>query len=54
MSDPVDPGREMRGTDSFEPSVEAYETNNGTVLYEARNPLAWIESSRTVLLDEAA
>lgn len=35
-------------------SVEAYETDDGTVLYDAWNPLAWIESSVTVTIDEAA
>jgi hypothetical protein len=36
------------------PSVEAYETDEGTVLYDAWNPLAWIESGVTVAIDEAA
>jgi hypothetical protein len=35
-------------------SVEAYETEDGTVLYDADNPLAWIESTRTISLDEAS
>lgn len=33
--------------------VEAYETDNGVVLYDAGNPLAWIESRAPVRLDEA-
>jgi len=34
--------------------VETYETEGGTVLYDAGNPLAWIESTHTVPIDEAA
>jgi hypothetical protein len=34
--------------------VEAYETDDGVVLYDAGNPLAWIESRAPVRLDEAA
>ena len=37
--------------DADEP-VEAYETEQGTVLYDAGNPLAWIESSVTVPIEE--
>lgn len=40
-------------TDADEP-VETYETEQGTVLYDAGNPLAWIESSVAVPIDEAA
>ncbi|MFB6228830.1 MAG: hypothetical protein ABEH88_09775 [Halobacteriales archaeon] len=40
-------------TDADEP-VEAYETEEGTVLYDAGNPLAWIESSVTVPIKEAS
>ncbi len=28
--------------------VEAYDDEDGVVLYDAQNPLAWIESKRTV------
>jgi hypothetical protein len=34
-------------------SVEAYETDDGVVLYDAGNPLAWIESRSPVRLDDA-
>ena len=34
-------------------SVEAYETDGGTVLHDAWYPLAWIESSVAVAIDEA-
>jgi hypothetical protein len=36
-----------------EEAVETYETDDGTVLYDAGNPLAWIESSVTVSIEEA-
>ncbi|HKL30048.1 MAG TPA: hypothetical protein VJ898_12400 [Natrialbaceae archaeon] len=35
-------------------SIEAYETENGVVIYDAENPLAWLESSRTVSLRDSA
>lgn len=35
-------------------AVEAYETDDGVVLYDAGNPLAWIESRSPVRLDDAA
>lgn len=35
-------------------SVEAYTSGELTVLYDANDPLAWIESSYAVPLDEAA
>jgi len=34
--------------------VETYETEQGTVLYDAGNPLAWIESSVAIPLADAA
>ncbi|MFB6353237.1 MAG: hypothetical protein ABEJ92_04050 [Halobacteriales archaeon] len=34
--------------------VETYETDDGVVLYDAGNPLAWIESRTPVRLDNAA
>ena len=33
--------------------VELYETEDGVVLYDSGNPLAWIESRSPVRLDEA-
>lgn len=58
MSETGDPGRpevsdlEPNSTDGTA-SVEAYSTEDGTVLYDAANPLAWIESTGAVRLDEA-
>lgn len=57
MSDSVDADRwdsagdrPSDGTDT----VEAYEVEDGTVFYDAENPLAWVEASNTVRLDELA
>jgi len=36
------------------PSTERYETEDAVVLYDADNPLAWIQASETVTLDDAA
>lgn len=33
-------------------SVEAYETDDGVVFYDAENPLGWLKASTTVLLKE--
>lgn len=55
MTDDVDRGltdERIAPTDPDDP-VEAYETESGTVLYDAGNPLAWIESSVTVPIKEA-
>lgn len=57
MPDRHDPVTEVSSPGSTErdvESVEAYEIDDATVLYDAENPLAWIESSLTVRIDEAA
>lgn len=33
-------------------TIEAYETDDGVVLYDADNPLAWVQSTAPVSLDE--
>ena len=33
-------------------STEVYETEEGTVFYDAQNPLAWLQSDVTMPLDE--
>lgn len=35
-------------------SIEAYETEEGVVVFDAQNPLAWVEANRSVRLDELA
>ena len=32
--------------------VEAYDDEDGVVLYDAQNPLAWIEAKRTVRVQD--
>jgi len=34
--------------------VEVYEDDGNVVLFDAGNPLAWVEASRTVRLSDAA
>lgn len=34
-------------------SVEAYETEDGTVLYDAQNPLAWVKASNARAVEDA-
>jgi hypothetical protein len=59
MSDHVDAGRwdsaDARRPDHGGPdTVELYEVEDGTVLYDAENPLAWVESSTAVPIQELA
>jgi len=35
-------------------TTETYETEEGTVFYDAQQPLAWIQSDTTMTLDELA
>jgi hypothetical protein len=35
-------------------SIEAYETEEGVVFYDAENPLAWLESTHAVSLSDSA
>ncbi|WP_171814649.1 DUF7331 family protein [Halopiger xanaduensis] len=48
--DEREPSSEPAGTET----IEAYETDDGVVFYDAENPLAWVETSRTLALDEVA
>lgn len=34
-------------------ATESYRTDDGTVLFDGENPLAWIQSAVTVRLDDA-
>ncbi|MFC5134359.1 MULTISPECIES: DUF7331 family protein [Haloferacaceae] len=40
--------------DAVDADVEVYEDDGNVVLFEAENPLAWVEASRTVRLADAA
>lgn len=43
-----------QGTDGDDPteSIEAYETDEGVVLYDADNPLAWVKSTNAVAIGD--
>ncbi len=45
-----EPAAEPAGT----ATVESYEIDNGVVFYDAENPLAWVETTRTLSLAEQA
>lgn len=58
MSDHADADAE-RGTERSRPTepsgaetVEAYETDDGVVLYDAENPLAWLQASDSARIDD--
>lgn len=42
------------GPDDTIETTEAYEIDEGVVLYDAENPLAWIQSTDATRLDDAA
>ncbi|SFS71699.1 DUF7331 family protein [Halostagnicola kamekurae] len=42
------PRSELTGTET----IESYEIEDGVVFYDAENPLAWVETSRTLPLKE--
>lgn len=44
--------REPAVPDAVE-TTEAYETEDGVVLYDARNPLAWVQATSAVRLTDA-
>ncbi|MFW5978056.1 MAG: DUF7331 family protein [Halohasta sp.] len=57
MSTHVD-DRQWDRADASEPdgvaTVESYEVDGGVVFYDAENPLAWVETSQTVMLSDLA
>ncbi|MFB6105396.1 MAG: hypothetical protein ABEJ70_00340 [Halobacteriaceae archaeon] len=40
------------GAEEARPTVEAYEADDGTVFFDAENPLAWVRSTMTVPLEQ--
>ena len=59
MSDYANPGDELDRAEAAlpEPSetdapIEAYETEDGVVFYDADNPLAWLKAGRPLTLKE--
>lgn len=45
-------GSDLPEPESSEADIEAYETADGVVLYDAQNPLAWMKASNTVALSD--
>ena len=54
-SDPRSESQVARSADrdSDDAEVEVYEDDRNVVLFDAANPLAWVEASRTVRLADA-
>ena len=50
QTDSTGPRGQLEGT----ATIESYETDDGVVFYDAENPLAWVETSRTLELDDVA
>ena len=46
--------RIRRGEPASIATVESYETDGCVVFYDAENPLAWVEATRTIPLEELA
>ena len=45
---------ESRGDSDGTASIESYETDDGVVFYDADNPLAWVETTRPLPLEDLA
>ena len=53
-SDPrSEPVARPADSDAVDAEVEAYEDDGNVVFFDATNPLAWVEASRTVRLTDA-
>ena len=46
-------GARPAGRDAVDAEVEVYEDDGNVVLFDAANPLAWVEASRTIRLADA-
>jgi hypothetical protein len=51
----LDSAAEPRNPDVSEAveTVEAYETDDGVVIYDAENPLAWVQTDEAVPIEDA-
>ena len=54
INDDVADERESTPEQDAVPSIDSYETEDGVVFYDTENPLAWVETDRTLCLDEFA
>lgn len=54
VNDDATDGREPSSEPEGIATIESYETEDGVVFYDAENPLAWVETSRTLTLEDVA
>ena len=54
LNDDSDGERESSTDPVGTATIESYETDDGVVFYDSQNPLAWVETSRTLTLKECA
>ena len=54
VNDDATDGREPSSEPQGVETIESYETEDGVVFYDAENPLAWVETSRTLTLEDVA
>lgn len=54
VNDDTTEGSEPRGQPDGTATIESYETDEGVVFYDAENPLAWVETTQTLSLEELA
>lgn len=45
-------GSDLPESEASRADIEAYETTDGVVLYDAQNPLAWMKASNAVALGD--
>ncbi|SEW00951.1 DUF7331 family protein [Natrinema salifodinae] len=54
VTDDATDRRELSSEPAGTATIESYETDDGVVFYDAENPLAWVETSRTLTLEDLA
>ncbi|NGM71491.1 hypothetical protein G6M89_21320 [Natronolimnobius sp. AArcel1] len=52
ISDDTADGREPSSEPEGVETIESYEIDDGVVFYDAENPLAWVETSQTLTLED--
>jgi len=53
MTDTMDGETPGAPADAADGAVGTYEADDAVVFYDSENPLAWVQSQVTVMLDEA-
>ncbi|WP_255192026.1 DUF7331 family protein [Natronobeatus ordinarius] len=54
MNDDTTDGIDGRDESSGIDTIESYEADGCVVFYDAENPLAWVEATRTMRLEDLA